>query len=170
MGGSTDFWVGSFYNDRKERYPIFLNADRVHAFVITAGDTAPNLVTSELCFFRNVPFRLPPSICGKGCIPFPNDTAAIGFRYVPMHLGRVRNGERRVDHIAHQSFHLHGLTRPVQIAVRDDLRVRFSSRTTVVAPGWIRCAFDKLQRRTGRSVRDEQMCVLNFGIKRSGKN
>ena len=62
MRGCADFRTGCFHDDRKKRYTIFLDADRVHAFVITAGDSATNFVTPELRFFRNFPFRFPASV------------------------------------------------------------------------------------------------------------
>ena len=81
-----------------------------------------------------------------------------------MHFGSRGNREPCVSNIAHQSLYLHGLARAVEIAVRDDLGVRFFYGTGEVVAGWIRCAFSKLQRRAGPCIRDKKLRVVSFRI------
>src|SRR5207244_246353 len=63
-----------------------------------------------------------------------------------------------------KGVHLHCLTRSIEIAIRNNFRMRPSCPRTVITPGEIRCSFGKLQCGPGRGVRDKQMCVPSFGI------
>ena len=82
-----------------------------------------------------------------------------------MHGGSGWNHEASGSgHVARQPLHLHGLARTIKIAIGDDLGVRIVRRGSRIIAGGICSCVGKLQRRSGRSVRNKQMGIFCVGI------
>src|SRR6266545_524192 len=111
--------------DRKNRHTILLDADRRSAVIVLAGDLAANFEMTELRFFRNVPFRFPSAITRKFSGPLSYHAILVTLRDAPIDNGLRRDGEAGGSDIAHDSFHFHHLSWPVEIAISNDFGMRF---------------------------------------------
>ena len=81
----------------------------------------------------------------------------------PLRIRRRWNRESGgLRDIAHNAFHLHGLSRPIKIAIGNNFRVRLSDFAAGIGPGGERAGVNILQGRSTRCVRDEEMRVLAF--------
>src|SRR5205823_14337944 len=69
--------------------------------------------------------------------------------------------------ISRESLHFHRLSGTIEIAVCDDFGMRALWRRGVITARRVRCGFGKLQRRTCRSIRDEQVRALRVRCFRS---
>src|SRR6266513_481411 len=132
--GRPDFRRRCVHKNREQGYAIFLNTDGVRALVIAASNAATNFIAAEFRFVGNIPFRFPSAVRGDSRVALADNAAAVAFRDRPVDFGVTGNSEASVIRIAHQSFDLHGLARPIQIAVGDDFYLRFSSRPGVSTP------------------------------------
>ena len=128
VGGLADLCFRLYY-DRKLRHTIFLDADRGSALVVLAGDLAANFEMTELRFFRNIPLCFPSAIARQISRSFSHNAIFVTLRNSQTDDGMLcRNGEAGVSDIAHDTFHLHDLPRPVEIAISNDFGMWFSRR------------------------------------------
>src|SRR5205814_5807812 len=160
MRGLPDLGLRLNY-DRKKRDPIFFDADPGRAVVILPTYATIDYVMPELCFFRHIPFGLPSAIGRKGNIAFADNSTAVPFHHAPLRISRSWNSEACAGNIAHNPLHLHGLPRPVEVAIGDNFRVRLCRETASLA-GRITSGFGKLNRRSVRCVSNEKMRARTF--------